>query len=200
MITLLQGQICVDGSTHLIGGDGVSRGRLEYCYNGEWYSVCADGWDTILKEVRVVCHSMGLTTRKVVYFVTFAKPISIAAAVLIDYGRGTSPILPLNVKCDGAEDTLSECLKSKLNPGQCTRVVGIDCRGNAYMNDQLLFLVLIYNIITAHCVFIHTNDCQKCRNRPLFCSTSTCSCHPDCFLQGNCCADASFIQEICQGI
>ena len=52
-------EVCVEGDVHLVGEDGVSRGRVEYCHNGTWYSVCADGWNTTGEEARVVCNAMG---------------------------------------------------------------------------------------------------------------------------------------------
>ena len=50
---------CVDGTLHLVGSDDVSRGRVEYCSNGTWYSLCADGWDTTGNEANVVCRTWG---------------------------------------------------------------------------------------------------------------------------------------------
>ena len=52
-------EVCDEGEVHLVGGDGVSRGRVEYCHNGTWYSVCADGWDTNGEEARYICNAMG---------------------------------------------------------------------------------------------------------------------------------------------
>ena len=44
---------------HLVGGDDVLRGRVEYCYQGTWYSVCASDWDERGNEARVICTSLG---------------------------------------------------------------------------------------------------------------------------------------------
>ena len=55
---------CEDGTVHLVGGDDVSRGRVEYCYQGAWYSVCASGWDESGEEARVICSSLGYTFGK----------------------------------------------------------------------------------------------------------------------------------------
>ena len=49
---------------------------------------------------------------------------------MVNYGRGTSPILPLNIECIGDEETLSNCSKiNNLHLGQCTQVIGVDCTG-----------------------------------------------------------------------
>ena len=55
---------CEDGTVHLVGGDDVSRGRVEYCYQGFWYSVCVSGWDESGEEARVICSSLGYTFGK----------------------------------------------------------------------------------------------------------------------------------------
>ena len=55
-------ETCNEGAVHLVGGDDESRGRVLYCYNGAWYSVCADGWDTTGDEARVVCDTLGYNT------------------------------------------------------------------------------------------------------------------------------------------
>ena len=45
-----------------MGGDDVSRGRVEYCYEGSWFSVCADSWDEKGAEAQVICQSLGYNT------------------------------------------------------------------------------------------------------------------------------------------
>ena len=54
---------CEDGTVHLVGGDVISRGRVEYCYDGSWYSICADDWNE--EEARVVCNMLGYAQGKV---------------------------------------------------------------------------------------------------------------------------------------
>ena len=60
--SLYAGGTCVEGAIHLVGGDGISRGRVLYCYQGIWYSLCSDNWDTTGEEARVLCHSLGYDT------------------------------------------------------------------------------------------------------------------------------------------
>ena len=48
---------CEEGAVHLVGGDAESIGRVIYCYNGSWHSVCADGWDPV--EAEVTCYGLG---------------------------------------------------------------------------------------------------------------------------------------------
>ena len=54
----------------------------------------------------------------------------IIASVVIDYGRGTTSILPFNVTCaTGLETSISDCFTEELDNGQCTHVAGVDCLG-----------------------------------------------------------------------
>ena len=41
-----------------MGGDG-SNGRILYCHNSSWYSLCADNWNTIESEAKVICNTLG---------------------------------------------------------------------------------------------------------------------------------------------
>ena len=47
---------CEDGTIHLVGGDHISRGRVEFCYDGRWYSICATDWGA--EQTRVVCKTL----------------------------------------------------------------------------------------------------------------------------------------------
>ena len=65
IIALLKGNAdvtCEDGTVHLVGADAVSRGRVEYCYQSRWYSVCASDWAWDGEEARVICKTLGYNT------------------------------------------------------------------------------------------------------------------------------------------
>lgn len=51
---------CQTGDIRLAGGDTPNEGRVEICVNGEWGTICDDGWGT--PEAMVVCNITGFGT------------------------------------------------------------------------------------------------------------------------------------------
>ena len=58
--TMSADMTCQSGRVHLVGGDAISRGRVEYCYDGSWYSVCDSDLDE--EGARVICNTLGYDT------------------------------------------------------------------------------------------------------------------------------------------
>ena len=54
------GLTCEEGTIRLVGSYDVKEGRVEYCSNNTWYSVCGDGWQE--PEANVVCSTLGYST------------------------------------------------------------------------------------------------------------------------------------------
>ena len=68
IFTLLQLQYCILGGgtcttgqvrivNNAVSSYGRSEGRVEYCYNNQWGTVCDDGWSST--DARVACYQLG---------------------------------------------------------------------------------------------------------------------------------------------
>ena len=87
--------MCYAGiAVRLVGGSSYNEGRVEVNYNGEWGTVCDDGWDDT--DASVVCRQLG--------YGSSGKAIGLAY-----FGEGSGPILLNNVACTGNESLLSRC-------------------------------------------------------------------------------------------
>ena len=78
----------------LVGGNSYNEGRVEVNYNGEWGTVCDDGWDDT--DAGVVCRQLG--------FGSSGTAIGSAG-----FGRGSGSIWLDSVTCTGSESTLANC-------------------------------------------------------------------------------------------
>ncbi|XP_034537112.1 neurotrypsin [Notolabrus celidotus] len=78
----------------LAAGESKKEGRVEVFVNGQWGSVCDDGWNDV--NAAVVCKQLGFTG--------VAKARSMAY-----FGEGSGPIHMDNVRCSGTETSLSQC-------------------------------------------------------------------------------------------
>ena len=67
---------------------------MEVNYNGEWGTVCDDGWSSI--DAGVVCRQLGLGST--------GRSYSRAL-----FGQGSGPIWLDSVSCTGSESTLVSC-------------------------------------------------------------------------------------------
>ena len=83
-----------DMKVRLIGGSLPTNGRVEVNYNGEWGTICDDGWDDT--DANVVCRQLGFGS----------SGIAIGSA---GFGQGLGPILLDSVTCSGNELTLASC-------------------------------------------------------------------------------------------
>uniref|UniRef100_A0A8B9SPH4 Soluble scavenger receptor cysteine-rich domain-containing protein SSC5D n=1 Tax=Anas platyrhynchos TaxID=8839 RepID=A0A8B9SPH4_ANAPL len=85
---------------------GRNRGRVEVYIDGEWGTVCDDGWSSA--AAAVVCRQLGF-------------PHVVRASKKAEFGEGTSlRILLDDVQCSGQEKTLLECAHAEVGTHNCS--------------------------------------------------------------------------------
>ena len=57
--------ICSNGDIRLSNGADQYEGRVEFCWNSQWGTVCDDLWDT--SDATVVCRQLGHSTVSKLY-------------------------------------------------------------------------------------------------------------------------------------
>ncbi|NXG66543.1 HIPL1 protein, partial [Hemiprocne comata] len=83
-----------------------SQGRVEVYINGEWGTVCDDGWSSA--AAAVVCRQLGF-------------PYVVRASKKAEFGEGSSlRILLDDVQCSGQEKTLLECSHADVGTHNCS--------------------------------------------------------------------------------
>ena len=120
-----------------MGGDAISRGRVEYCHDGSWYSVCASDLDE--EGARVVCNTLGYDTTAgkpdhrlimaIVNIYTFINNLHHPVSVVSNFGRGTSQILSQSIRCTRHDNIFSDCSITAQDISQCQHVAGVICEG-----------------------------------------------------------------------
>ena len=101
----------------LSGSNLHSYGRVEIYHNGEWGTVCDDGWDTA--DATVVCRQLGFYS-------------SVRAYGSARYGPGIGPILLSRLLCFGNEASLFECDQLSVGTKNCTHFddAAVWCHGS----------------------------------------------------------------------
>ena len=104
----------VNVTVRLIDGDTEYEGRVEVYYNGEWGTVCDDGWD--LNDTEVVCRQLGYGP-------------AIAARRSAVYGQGSGTIWLDDLNCVGTESNIGHCSHIGWRSHDCNHLedAGIKC-------------------------------------------------------------------------
>ena len=90
---------------------------MEIYYNGEWGTVCDDGWD--YADATVVCRQLG--------YYSAARAYRSAR-----YGPGTGSIWLSRLSCFGNESNLTDCHQLSVGTKNCTHSddASVFCYGN----------------------------------------------------------------------
>ena len=97
-----------------MGGTTDNEGRVEVYHNGEWGTVCDDGWG--ITDANVVCRQLGYIGATSAPGVAF-------------FGQGTGPIHYDQVACSGSETRLADCPHNGIGIHDCSHFedAGVVC-------------------------------------------------------------------------
>ena len=93
-----------EGDVRLVGGSTANQGRVEVYHNGEWGTVCDDGWD--ITDANVVCRQLNYSG-------------ATSAPGQAFFGAGSGPIHYDNVACTGSEARLADCSHPGIGVHNC---------------------------------------------------------------------------------
>ena len=129
-----------------MGGATPEEGRVEFCYNNTWGTVCDDSWGTT--DASVVCRQLG-------FLATGATAFSNA-----EFGQGIGPIWLDDVRCLGTESRLANCPANPIGNHNCGHSddAGVRCISGMLLYYFVVEVSVFQNQIVRILVAI-----QKCR-------------------------------------
>ncbi|XP_058138704.1 scavenger receptor cysteine-rich type 1 protein M130 isoform X2 [Dasypus novemcinctus] len=122
------GVICFEGADmglKLVDGVNECSGRLEVKFQGEWGTVCDDGWDS--KDAAVTCKQLGC-------------PTAITAIGRVNASEGSGQIWLSSVNCQGDESTLWQCGLNEWGKHYCNHIedAGVTCSDGSDVKLRLV--------------------------------------------------------------
>ena len=85
--------VCSNGDVRLLEGTVPTEGRVEFCVNNVWASVCSDSWTNT--EAGVTCRQAGFAFE--------------GATTVSTFGQGTVGAAVYDVTCTGSEEIITDC-------------------------------------------------------------------------------------------
>ena len=138
----------VEVEVRLVNGSTKYEGRVEVLYNGQWGTVCDDGWD--LNDAEVMCRQLGFGP-------------TIAARHYAAYGQGRGKIWLDDLNCVGTESNIGHCLHRGWGNYYCSHYedAGIKCadsHGKVYVDDIVVNNIVILQTKWQFVFFLHTQS------------------------------------------
>ena len=138
--TLCYAGCTTQGDVRLVGGTSSLEGRVEFCNNNEWGTVCDDLWG--VSDATVVCRQLGFSTTgyNIIHYSEFELPryyilwlVVFVGAVAVSgagFGQGTGSIWLDNVNCVGTEARLASCPANPIGTHNCRHFedAGVRCQ------------------------------------------------------------------------
>ena len=140
--------IITTGLVRLADGSTSYEGRVEVYHNGEWGTVCDDGWD--LNDAQVVCRQLGYDLTN--------NTITIRGSAY--YGQGSGQILLNNVNCVGNESTIEDCSHDGWGIHDCfhREDAGVKCAtsyGNFSHQYYIATICMLYDYLNSKIILNH---------------------------------------------
>lgn len=115
----------------LVNGTHPCSGRVEVHHDGQWGTICDDGWG--MQEAEVTCREMRCGAALSVKYMAF-------------YGKGQGQLWLDDVDCSGHENALADCPHRGYGVHDCNHNedAGVECSGkNTLLCDAKHFCVVL---------------------------------------------------------